>query len=56
MARRESQAQLSVCIAEASGRVVIGAKYSRYKSKEDDVYVLLDVALWEATNEPCVIY
>jgi hypothetical protein len=55
MAGRESQEALSTRISMASEKVTVGAKYSHYKRKEDS-YLVRDIAILEATDEPCVIY
>lgn len=53
MHEKESQAQLSARIAEATKQVVVGARYMHYKQL---CYKVIAVALREEDNEPCVIY
>ena len=53
MTDKESQAELSLRLVKARENVVVGARYQHYKQLS---YLVTDVALWEATNEACVIY
>ena len=53
MEERLTQEQLATRLADAKTKVQIGARYEHYKKF---TYVVKDVALWEATNEPCVVY
>ena len=53
VAERKSQKSLDQKIKEAAGHVEIGARYMHYKQQS---YKVLDIALLEETNEPCVIY
>lgn len=50
---RLTQEQIAACVAEAEKHVAVGARYQHYKG---NLYVVLHVALLEATNEPCVVY
>jgi hypothetical protein len=51
--KRLSQDELAARITEAERLVTVGAEYEHYKHAR---YLVLQVALLEATNEPCVIY
>ena len=53
MEERLDQDQLAARIADAKTDVQVGARYEHYKKL---TYIVKDVALWEATNEPCVVY
>jgi hypothetical protein len=53
MEERLDQDQLVARIADAKTKVQVGARYEHYKKLN---YIVKDVALWEATNEPCVVY
>ena len=53
MHEKETQAQLSVRLAEAAKQVAVGARYMHYKQSS---YVVLALALREEDNKPCVIY
>lgn len=53
MEQRLNQDQLAATLADAKAKVRIGARYEHYKKL---AYVVRDIALLEATNEPCVIY
>ena len=50
---KESQAELSSRLADATKLVVVGARYMHYKQLS---YKVLAIALREEDNEPCVIY
>jgi hypothetical protein len=53
MEQRLNQAQLAARLNDAKTKVTVGARYEHYKKL---TYVVIDIALLEATNEPCVIY
>lgn len=50
---RLSQEQLAARLTQAKTKVQVGGRYEHYKKL---AYVVLAVALWEETNEPCVVY
>jgi len=50
---KRSQAELAKELAAASKQVTVGAQYMHYKQL---AYTVLQVALIEANNEPCVVY
>lgn len=53
MAHRPSK-ELVAILEKAKKKVKIGANYRHYKTKGQ--YSVIDIALQEATEEPCVIY
>jgi hypothetical protein len=53
MSEKESQGQLAERIRVAKTKVQLGARYVHYKQLS---YRVLDVAIYEADGEPCVIY
>lgn len=53
MEKRLSQEELTVRLAEAAAKVMVGAEYEHYKHLR---YKVLHLALTEATNKPCVVY
>ena len=53
MEKRLSQEELAARLADAAKRVTVGAEYEHYKHMR---YKVLQLALIEATNEPCVVY
>ncbi len=52
---RTSQDELLKNLIDAKSKVKIGARYYHYKSP-DKYYVITDIALYEETEEPCVVY
>lgn len=48
-----SEHTLKELLTAAAGQVTVGATYMHYKQKP---YVVLDLAILEATNELCVVY
>ena len=50
-----SQQELAAAVASAKQKVKVGAHYAHYKHPEL-TYVVVDIAILEATDEPCVIY
>lgn len=50
-----SQNELLSLLNTAKKQVKIGSRYRHYKSA-DMTYVVKDIVIQEATNEPCVIY
>lgn len=55
MHEKESQAQLSVKLAQAAKQVTVGGRYVHYRHKRL-TYKVLSLALREEDNEPCVVY
>lgn len=53
MDERLNQDQLAARLADAKTKVTVDGRYEHYKKM---TYIVKDVALLEATNEPCVIY
>ena len=53
---RKSQDQLLKELEEAKFKVIIGAYYSHYKHPGEKRYQVIDVAIYEDTEEVCVIY
>lgn len=53
MDKRLTQEQLAERLEHAKTQVQIGGRYEHYKKFQ---YIVKDVALWEETNEPCVVY
>ncbi len=53
MEKRLSQEELAARLLRAAEQVTVGAEYEHYKHMR---YKVLQVALLEATNEPCVVY
>jgi hypothetical protein len=53
MEERLSQAQLTQRVAAAKAKIKVGARYMHYKQLS---YIVVTIALLEATNEPCVVY
>lgn len=53
MHEKETQAQLSARLVEATKQVIVSARYMHYKQLS---YKVIAVALREEDNEPCVIY
>jgi len=52
---RTSLEDLLQKLDEAKSKVTIGGKYYHYKSP-NDYYIIVDIALYEETEEPCVVY
>lgn len=50
-----TQDELTDALDNAKQKVEVGARYRHYKSP-DMVYVVKDIVIQEADNEPCVIY
>jgi hypothetical protein len=53
MHKKETQAQLSVKLAQATNSITVGGRYKHYKQLS---YKVLAIALREEDNEPCVVY
>lgn len=53
MAEKESLEQLEQKLQNVATHVEVGARYKHYKGHD---YTVLQLAILEATNEPCVVY
>lgn len=55
MTQNSSLQELEKVIADAKQQVTVGGRYSHFKNP-DHMYKVLDIVIFEATEEPLVLY